>query len=317
MKKIFRTVLLLLALFLLVGITAAFLRPSSIISKQQAKEKYALPESHFLNWRGGDVHYVEEGSGFPIVMIHGLAGSHRNFGKIAERLKGDYRVIRIDLPGFGLSDMPPVENADYRTMYHEFFTFFLDTMQLDSFYLMGNSMGGWMSWEIAARYPERVKKLFLFCSAGYDMEAIAEKLSVGMSASSSFVEKITAKGIPHFITRRNIEYCFADPSRVSDEEVDIANAFTNRETNFHTVLELLRQRKDADTSLIKTIQCSTLIVWGKKDNIIPYTHASRFHRDIPNNKLIIYEDCGHIPMVEQVEQLEKDFRAFVKDSLNS
>ncbi len=83
------------------------------------------------------------------------------------------------------------------------------------------------------------------------------------------------------------------------------------------MLELLRHRRDADTSLIKTIQCPTLIIWGKKDNIIPYTHASRFHRDIPNNKLIIYEDCGHIPMVEQVEQLEKDFRAFIADTLNS
>lgn len=306
---------MLFALFLLIGIAGAFLRPSTIISKQDAKQRFALPASHFLQWRGGDVHYVDEGSGLPILMVHGLAGSHRNFGKIAERLKGDYRIIRMDLPGFGLSDMPPMPDDDYRKMYHEFFQFFLDTLRLDSFYLMGNSMGGWMSWEIAARYPERVQKLFLLCSAGYDMEAVADKLSKGMSANSALIEKISARGIPAFITRRNIEYCFAEPARVNAEEVEAANAFTNRETNFHTVLELLRHRQNADTSLIKTIQCPTLIVWGKKDNIIPYTHAYRFQRDVPRNKMLMYEDCGHIPMVEQAEQLEKDFRAFVSDTL--
>lgn len=307
--------LLLAALFVLIGVSVAFLRPSSIITKEEAKERFALPASHFLQWRGGDVHYVEEGKGKPILMIHGLAGSHRNFGKIAERLKSDYRVIRIDLPGFGLSDMPPMSDKDYRKMYHEFFQFFLDTLQLDSFYLMGNSMGGWMAWEIAARYPERVQKLFLLCSAGYDMEAIALKLSKGMSANSSLAEKISARGIPEFITRRNVEFCFAEPSRASKEEIEVANALTNRETNFLTILELLRNRRDADTALLKTIQCPTLIVWGKKDNIIPYTHAYRFQRDVPHNKMIIYEDCGHIPMVEQAEQLEKDFRAFASDTL--
>lgn len=316
MKRILRAVILLAAMFLLIGIAGAFLRPSTILTKEQAKEKYTLPASHFLTWRGGDVHYVDEGTGMPILMIHGLAGSHRNFGKIAERLKKDYRCIRVDLPGFGLSDMPDAKD-DYRKLYIDFFSFFLDTMQLDSFYLMGNSMGGWMSWEIAARYPERVKKLALLCSAGYDMEAVAKRLSLGMGASSDFIEKLSAKGIPSFITKKNIDKCFADASKVSPEEVAAANDLTNREGNFHIILELLRHRKDADTSLIKTIQCPTLIVWGKQDNIIPYQHAYRFQRDVPNNRLIMYEDCGHVPMIEKVEQFEKDFRAFAENTPNS
>ncbi len=286
------------------------LRPSTIISRADAKWKYSLSESHFLQWRGGEVHYVDEGKGFPILMIHGLAGSHRNFGKISARLKSDYRCIRIDLPGFGLSDLPEVPDKNYRKLYSEFFLFFLDALQLDSFCVMGNSMGGWMAWEIAADHPDKVKKLVLLSSAGYDMEKVAERLSFGMKASSGFVEKLLQRGIPYSVTKRNIEKCFFDVSRINKDEVDVASAFTNREGNFHTVLELLRHRKDADTSLIRTIQCPTLIVYGKHDNIIPYEHAYRFQRDIPRNKLIIYEDCGHIPMVEKTEQFEKDFREF-------
>lgn len=315
MKKILKltVVLALIATGALVWFIC--LRPSTIISKADAKLKYSLPESHFLQWRGGEVHYVDEGSGIPILMIHGLAGSHRNFGKISARLKNDYRCIRIDLPGFGLSDLPEAPEKNYRKLYSGFFHFFFDALQLDSFYVMGNSMGGWMAWEIAADHPDRVKKLILLASAGYDMEKVARRLSFGMKASSGFVEKLIQRGIPYSVTKRNVEKCFFDVSGISRDEVDVASAFTNREGNFHTVLELLRHRRDADTSLIRTIQCPALIVYGRHDNIIPYEHAYRFQRDIPRNKLIIYEDCGHIPMVEKAEQFEKDFRAFAADPM--
>jgi len=314
MKKLL--LLLIAVILIIVGgmIWIIYLRPGTVISKAEAKSKYSLPGSHFLQWRGGEVHYVDEGSGLPILMIHGLAGSHRNFGKISERLKGDYRCIRIDLPGFGLSDLPEVPDKNYRKLYSEFFNFFFDELKLDTFYVMGNSMGGWMAWEIAAAHSEKVKKLVLLSSAGYDMENVAKRLSFGMKASSGFVELLTQRGVPYAATKRNVEKCFADISRINKDEVDVASALTNREGNFHTILELLRYRKDGDTSLIKTIQCPTLIVYGKHDNIIPYEHAYRFQRDVPNNKLIIYEDCGHIPMVEKAEQLERDFRAFVADT---
>src|ERR1051325_1410705 len=136
-----RTLLILVAVIACIATASAvyfiYLRPFTIISKQEAKEKYSLPDSHFLQWRGGDIHYVDEGKGFPILMIHGLAGSHRNFGRIAERLKNDYRCIRVDLPGFGLSDCPQAPENDYRKLYSDFFSFFLDTLHLDSFYAMG------------------------------------------------------------------------------------------------------------------------------------------------------------------------------------
>ncbi len=315
MVKRILTVILVISIVVISGLCfALYLRPSTIISKQEAKEKYSLPDSKFLTWRGGDVHYVDEGSGFPLLMIHGLAGSHRNFGKIAERLKDSYRCIRVDLPGFGLSDLPEVPQDNYRKLYSEFFNFFLDSLRLDSFYVMGNSMGGWMAWEIAAAHPEKVKRLVLLCSAGYDMEKIALKLSAGMKSSSAFVEKLTARGIPYFVTKNNVEKCFAQPSRANPEEIAVASGLTNREGNFHTVLELLRHRKDADTTIIHAISCPTLVVWGKEDNLIPYTHAFRFQRDVPRNKTIVYEDCGHIPMIEKVEELEKDFREFVRDT---
>ncbi|GIV34410.1 MAG: hydrolase [Chitinophagales bacterium] len=313
MKTVFRLLLLIILVLALVA-GFIFLRPSTILSRQEVKAKYTLPASHFLTWRGGDVHYVDEGQGFPILMIHGLAGSHRNFGKIAAMLQDSFRCIRVDLPGFGLSDMPQVADGNYRQLYFDFLNFFLDTLNLDSFYLMGNSMGGWIAWELAVEKPQQVKKLVLLCSAGYDMEKIAERLGARMTSSSWLTEIVAARGVPLFITRANVVRCFADPTRIDAQEVIIANDFANRENNFRTILELLRHRQNADTSLIKNIRCPTLIVWGKQDRIIPVDHAYRFQRDIPRNKLIIYDDCGHIPMLEKTEQFYQDFLAFAADT---
>ncbi|MDL5410424.1 alpha/beta fold hydrolase, partial [Escherichia coli] len=87
-----------------------------------------------------------------------MGGSFLNWNKLRDRMKDDYRVIRIDLPGFGLSDLPQPEGdrTDYIKQYRDFMSFMLDTLHVDSVYLVGNSMGGMMSWGTAADHPDKV-----------------------------------------------------------------------------------------------------------------------------------------------------------------
>ena len=168
-KKI---LLFIFVLVIVLFLYAAYGRKNLTLTKEYVKEKYSLSNSKFINWNGSEIHYTESGSGFPILMIHGFGGNNRDFYLLDSLLNDKYRVIRIDLPGFGLSDFPTPTNAkeDFIKIYDDYFTFLMDTLHLDSIYVMGNSLGGMMAWNLALNHPGKVKKMILFNSAGYDMK---------------------------------------------------------------------------------------------------------------------------------------------------
>ncbi|HUM51308.1 MAG TPA: alpha/beta fold hydrolase, partial [Chitinophagales bacterium] len=102
-KKIFISAFIIVAaafLFMCYG------RKNLHISKETIKATYSLPNSHFIKWNNGEIHYTESGKGFPILMIHGFGGSNYDFQQLDSLLNDQYRIIRIDLPGFGMSDFP-------------------------------------------------------------------------------------------------------------------------------------------------------------------------------------------------------------------
>ena len=143
MKKVVGVVLILITVVVLSIVAFLTLRPSLIVSKEKVKADLSQASSHFIQWRGAEIHYTEEGKGIPVLMIHGFGGSFRNFQKLNDSLKNEYRCIRVDLPGFGMSDQPVVnDKTDFLALYHDFMTFFVDTLHLDSMYVVGNSMGG-------------------------------------------------------------------------------------------------------------------------------------------------------------------------------
>ena len=112
MKKLFRILSYCLIASILLLAAVVFLRPSAIVSKQDAKSKLASPPSHFLKWRDAELHYTDEGKGFPILMIHGFGGWYMNFDALADAFKDSFRVIRVDLRGFGLSDFLSVKDNE-------------------------------------------------------------------------------------------------------------------------------------------------------------------------------------------------------------
>ena len=311
MKRFVRLVISLLILIILIPVAIFFFRPNLIISKADAKKEFALPSSHFINWRGAELHYTDEGSGYPVLLIHGFGGSFINFAKLANNLKGQYRVIRVDLPGFGLSDFPDMgKKPDYIQMYRDYLTFMFDTLHLDSVYVVGNSMGGGIAWIAAADHPNNVKKMVLCNSAGYDVANISGKLTMFKYKS---VGHIFDKGMPMFMSEGGMKSCFADKSKADPAVWALNNHLTNREGNIQNMLALARSKQIPDSTMITKVQCPTLIIWGKQDIIIPVAHAGKFHRDIKNSRVIIYDPCGHVPMQERTDDLTKDFLQFVKE----
>ena len=310
MVRVFKGFLVVVFFVLMAVAMVVFFMPSMLISRDIARKQFSEPTSRFLNWRGAEVHFVVEGHGPAVVMIHGYGGSCKNFDKLAVALKDSFRVIRVDVPGFGLSDMPPMgEHPDYLNMYSDYIRFVLDTLHIKSACLMGNSMGGGIAWLTAAKYPKRVKKLVLLASAGYDAANVAAKLT--MVKYKSF-GRLLEKGVPEFVSRNRAYYMYADPTKMEPEVWELNNQILNREGNIASMLELARAQQFPDTNLIKDIKCPTLIIWGKQDCVIPVEHADRFHRDITNSSVIVYDTCGHVPMMECPERLRSDFVSFIR-----
>lgn len=311
-KKIaIAVVIVIVGLFLY----AAYGRKDLTLTKEYVKEKYVLPNSKFINWNGTEIHYTESGSGIPILMIHGFGGSGRDFILLDSSLNTKYRVIRIDLPGFGLSDFPKQtdENPDYTKIYDDYFTFLLDTLHLDSCYVMGNSLGGLMSWNLAVKHPSAVKKLVLFNSAGYDMKTVVENATNARYFKSPIVQILLHKGLPVFLTKRGMYRIFYDKSIVTDERAQRFNDFWNRDGNMKQVISMVTSDKYVDESLIKQVACPTLIVWGKQDKVVHPKYAERFHSDIMKSRVVMYDSCGHVPMLERPLDVKRDVLKFLNE----
>jgi pimeloyl-ACP methyl ester carboxylesterase len=307
MKKIIVGVI---AALLAVFVFVVYFRPKQILSSNEIKAKYTLPSSHFVKWHNTELHYTDEGTGMPVLMIHGFGGSHRNFNRINELLKDSFRVVRIDLPGFGMSDMPEGENLNPPAIYRDYLNFLTDSLKIDSFYVMGNSMGGWVAWQMAVENPEKVKGLVLLGSAGYEMDKIKAKAVNWLRLP--FVVTALERGMPKSASEDAAIRCWATDSLIDPVEVQANNDFWNREGNLQAAFKIANFNLVPDTAALLALNCPTLIVWGKEDEIVPSYHAEKFHRDIKNSTMIVYDPCGHVPQVEKAEQLHKDFLKFIK-----
>ena len=301
--SIIRKGLLVLTALGLVVLLGLFFYPSQIKSKEEVRKEISGEYSKFFSWKGAEIHFTDQGQGDIWVMVHGFGGSHRNFRKLAEQMEKKHRVVRIDLPGFGLSDVPEEyrRSGEYSSMYADIMTFFQDSILKDTVSLMGNSMGGMVSWYYTATRGERVRRLVLIASAGLDMTEISAKATRLMrSGAGSWLQE---KGFPYWLAERNARLCYAPEHAPKPEEIRKNWLCWNRTGNLEHAVQLGQNRVFPDTGLLKKIDIPVDIIWGKEDRIIPYHHAERFHALIPNSRMMMLEKCGHVPMAEYPEKV--------------
>lgn len=298
--------LLLIPILLIAGY--ALFRKNHFISKEEAIETYRFPNSQFVDWEGIKVHILEQGAGDQtVILIHGLGGALHEFNPLAEKLAKKYHVVSFDLPGFGLSDAP-THTKDIQQVYVDFMDFIIENYANDSCYVIGNSMGGMIAWNTALLHPNEVQKLVLLAPAGYDMVEIAEKNAEWINQPQ--IKFLLAKGAAPFIAKGNVEMCFYDDGQIDQYLVDRKYGMMNKEGNLDYLRQLAGYKEFTDTSAIQQIQTPTLLIWGTEDEIIPYSHAARFHRDLPNNIFLTYEHCGHAPMLEELDKCAEDIMKF-------
>lgn len=310
MKKRFR--LLLLAVLGGTLLTGLFFghrdRPVEAL-----KPKYAPVPSEFTTLMGMDVHFRDEGDphdSLPLVLLHGTGSSLHTFDAWAATLKKQKRVVRMDLPGFGLTG--PFPDRNYAMdQYVRFVAAFLSARKISRCILGGNSLGGQIAWNVAAEHPERVEKLILIDAAGYPGKSTRVPLAFRM-ARMPFVNKLLTFITPRFVVRSSVQNVYADKGKVSDALVDRYFELSLRAGNRQALVDRLQMPADSlPVRQISNINQPTLILWGAQDGLIPLENAYRFHRDLPHDTLVILENSGHVPMEENPEESLEAVLAFL------
>lgn len=292
------TGLIAVVLLLSAGMVAATWEPDR--SVEELRERWAPPPSQFIEVGGQFVHLRDEGprqDPTPIVLLHGTSASlHTWDGWVAE-LSQTRRVIRFDLPGFGLTG--PAADGNYSlAAYVDFVIDVMDTLGIERFVLAGNSLGGSIAWRTTAAHPQRIEKLILVDSGGYPFEAESMPLAFVIS-QPPLLNRIMEFTLPRSAVESSVRDVYGDPSRVTPELVDRYFDLSLREGNRGALRERFAQLEYQDQSaLVQTIQQPTLVIWGAQDRLIPPSIARRFEQDLPNGQLVMFAELGHVPHEE-------------------
>ncbi len=283
---------------------------ASDVPVETLKPTLAGGPSRFLAVHGLSVHYRDEGSGPPLVLLHGTGSSLHTWDGFAAALAPHFRVVRMDLPGFGLTG--PIEGDDYRIdRYVEFVEEFRKALGMESFALAGNSLGGLIGWRYAAAHPAQVSALVLLDSAGFhiDKPALVFKL-----ARVPGLNWLLTKLDPRALVEKTIHDCYGDQRKVTPELVERYQQLSLRAGNRRAFVARAALPQEDRTSDLAGLRVRTLVLWGREDRIIPVEHAQRFASAIPGARLIVYDGVGHVPMEEIPERSAADAEAFLAEA---
>lgn len=313
MKIIFKLMVGLL-LALIVAVAASVVlgwapdRPVSTLT-----QRWAPAPSQFVQIGGMQVHLRDEGprdDPQPIVLLHGTSASLHTWDGWVAALKGQHRVIRVDMPGFGLTG--PAADGDYRLpAYGRFVVAVLDRLGVKQAVIAGNSFGGEVAWQVAVAYPDRVSKLVLVDAAGYAFKS--QSVPIGFKlARIPALRPITANVLPRSMIESSVRNVYGHPDKVTPELIDRYYELTLRAGNRDALVERFRQSPlGAYADQIKRVRQPTLILWGGQDRLIPPESAGLFQKDIPGSRVVMFEDLGHVPHEEDPARTVAAVQAFL------
>lgn len=266
---------------------------------EQLKAKYATSDDQYFSYRGLKVRYRDEGTGPVVILLHGVCSSLETWEGWARQLKGEFRVIRVDIPGFGLTGPAPETSRYSRDGAVEFLDDFAAHLEVAGFSIAGNSLGGYIAWNYAVAHPEKVAKLILVDPVGYHQEMPG----LLAFASNPLIRPFSRLMMPRALIDKATSEVFGDKSKITPEISQRYFDFAMREGNrgsYIDVFTMMRSENDSPnlSSEIPNIKAPTLIMWGTKDEWIPPAHIDHWRRDLPTASFITFEGLGHVPMEE-------------------
>jgi len=267
---------------------------------------------------GATINTIEMGDGPPLVFVHGLSGSWPNWLEQIPVLADEHRVIAVDLPGFGSSPMPagPISISGYARMLAGLFA----ELGVDAAALVGNSMGGFISAELAIAFPQLVERLVLISAAG--ISTTGDPRTGRALPTMRRIERITAASAAWLASRSDT---VARRPRLREATLALVARHPSRlptalaaeqlrgagKPGFLQALEAIMEYDFRDR--LPEIACPTLIVWGDGDRLISVRDADVFAELIPDSRKVVFEDTGHVAMLERPAAFNSLLRDFLAE----
>ena len=312
MRLFTKSLLLLLAglvFFFVAGLVAVW-APDKPVSALAAL--WAQPPSLFLPVDGMQVHLRDEGprdDPTPIVLLHGTADSLHTWDGWSAALRTQRRVIRFDLPGFGLTGPHP--HADYSIDADvRFVLAVLDRLGVQGFVLGGNSLGGQIAWQTAIAQPQRVRQLVLVDAAGYASQP--KSMPLGFRLARSGTAAVLLEWIlPRGLVLSSLRNVVGDPTIVTSELVDRFSDMAVRAGNRRALAQRLRLVNVDQSERIRRLHLPTLVLWGGRDRLITVESGQRFAHDIAGARLVVWPELGHLPQLEDPARTVAEVQRFL------
>ncbi len=288
-----------------------FARPADVSFDEVRSSIPNSEYSRFIDVDGVRVHYQEKGVGSPLILIHGFTSSTYSWKDVFEPLSKNFRVIAVDLKGFGFSSKP---DGDYtRRAQAVLVGHLLDQLKIDKAWFCGHSMGGEVALNLVLQNPARVSGLILIDSAGVAVKG------GGSLAPGYLLVPVVGRVLMAFaltsdkLVREGLEKSFFDDSKVTAERV----AYYHRPLKSRGgQLAALRARTQFAQLPVEAevgrITVPTLIIWGAEDELIPLEAGHKLNAAIKGSQLVVFEQCGHAPQEEMPDRALAEITKFIE-----
>lgn len=278
-------------------------------SRADLEALYLADPADLVRVSGTTLHVRDTGPrGAPaVILLHGFGASLHTWEPWAADLDEDFRVVRLDLPGAGLS--PPDPTGDYSDdRVINLLLALMDQRGLDRAALIGNSVGGRIAWTFAARHSDRVTRLVLISPDGF----ASPGFEYGKAPEVPAIMGLMRYTLPRSMLRDNIAVGYADPAALSDDAVTRYRDLMLAPGARQAMLDRMEQTVLIDpVPLLSRITAPVLLVWGEQDAMIPFANARDYQAALADVRLVSFADLGHLPHEEAPARSLPPVRAFL------
>jgi pimeloyl-ACP methyl ester carboxylesterase/cbb3-type cytochrome oxidase subunit 3 len=280
-------------------------------SRAVLEARYLNGPGDYLDVAGLRLHVRDSGAreAPAVILLHGFGASLHTWEPLARPLSGEHRVIRFDLPGFGLTGVDPSgDYTDARSV--QMLGALMDRLGLPAASLIGNSIGGKIAWNFAALHPDRVDKLVLISPDGF----ASPGFEYGKKPQVPPLVRLMRYALPVFMVRQSLAPAYGDPAALTDELVtryrDLMLAPGVRGAMIARMEQVMLEDP---VPMLQRIRAPTLLLWGEKDAMIPVANAADYLKALPDARLVTFPKLGHVPQEEAPDEVSAEVRKFLAE----
>ncbi len=277
--------------------------------RAELERQYLNAPSDMIDVAGTRLHVRDSGpkTAPAVIFLHGFGASLQTWEPWANALAKDLRVIRIDLPGSGLSLPDPTgDYTDKRSL--QIINALMDKLGLTRASLVGNSIGGRIAWTFAGTYPARVDKLVLVSPDGY----ASQGFEYGKTPEVPMMVKLMSVALPKPLLTMSLKPAYAKPETITDELATRYHDMMLAPGSRGALLARMAQTVLVDPiPILQKITAPTLLVWGEQDGMIPFANSNDYLKAIAGSQRVSFKGVGHLPHEEAPEASISPVRNFL------